>query len=354
MARRLHLATLLLLTTTGRALAAPALQVAAACATTCVVPGGAVTVPIAFTAGGAAVGSIDFTLLHDPDLRFSAAARGAALPAVDWVAPLTPPTVVPGRLPVQIAPQFRLPLPAAPDGELALLTFTADAAAPEGCRSLSFAPDAPVFSDNQLGARVPGAPATPGGLTVARTCVAPPTTVTTTSTTTSSTLAAAEVCANCADDDADGLLDLADPDCGAAPLAVTRVVVVPGRRPTAPRTLTAKLTVPAAVPRVTLPVRVALTTGATSLLPCGDELAPSRFKKRRGKRTLVATRRTASGVTKVVLAPAKSGGTTVTLTARGLTTALAGTPVVLTLHLEGAAYAATPTLRPQGKKEVFP
>ena len=119
-------------TAAGAAAAGPALRVDATCATRCVIPGGTVTVPIAFAGDGASVGSIDFTLAHDADLRFTTAALGAALPTTTWIAPLSSPPITPGVLPVQIAPQFKLP--AAPDGEIALLTFTTDATAPEGCR----------------------------------------------------------------------------------------------------------------------------------------------------------------------------------------------------------------------------
>ena len=46
-----------------------------------------------------------------------------------------------------------------------------------------------------------------------------------------SSAAGQEICNNCVDDDADDLVDLADPDCSFEPLAVIKQKIKPGKEP---------------------------------------------------------------------------------------------------------------------------
>jgi hypothetical protein len=110
-----------------------------------------------------------------------------------------------------------------------------DAGNPTGCTDLSNAPLVvdqrgalrPTDGDGNGGMRCDAGAFEAAGIPTTTTTTGPPgssttsTTTTVTTLTTSTTLAAVEVCDDCVDDDGDGLVDFADPDCCAQAAATS-------------------------------------------------------------------------------------------------------------------------------------
>lgn len=205
--RRRSLVTLLLLgLAVDAAAAGPELTVSVACNTNQVGTGTTVTVPITFRAGSAdsgqpnAVSAIDMvvTFASDAfavaDVRLPGPLASSGSWAVDWERSLGL-LETPGRVRIALAPEVAFPVPTLPDGTVVELTLIAMANGQSRCVPVEIAADSVVLSRPPVGLAVAPGPITNGGVAIT------------------------ELCQNCVDDDSDGLIDLADPDCGAAPIS---------------------------------------------------------------------------------------------------------------------------------------
>ena len=160
-----------------------------------------------------------------------------------------------------------------------------------------------------------------------------------------------EVCDDCIDNDGDGKIDLADPDCAAGSLIVNRAIASGGK----PRTATDDLvilqaTLPGALPDLAGGVHI-MVEGTGKPLVC-QNIPAAAFKHNR-KRTRFTYRHGGTGLALAQLS--QQGGVaraTVRLKGRALT-AEQGT-LGLSLGVGTGRYAGSVTLRPQKKKLIYP
>ena len=190
--------------------AGPELSVGASCDTDRIGGGAAVTVPITFRAGTGDAGlpngvsAIDFAVTFAADALTVSDVRPSAGLApgtwtFDWERTLGLPET-PGRVGIAIAPEFQFPLPTLPDGPIAELVLTGATTGESRCLAIEIPPDSVVLSTPPLGLAITPGSVTGGGVAVT------------------------ELCQDCADNDGDGLIDLADPDCGARPISAQVMV----------------------------------------------------------------------------------------------------------------------------------
>ena len=147
-------------------------------------------------------------------------------------------------------------------------------------------------------------------------------------------------CGNCVDDDGNGLVDMADPACGAAPLVLKSGAITPGPRGRA--TLSATLTLPA-TPAGAVGLLLADGNGVVVCAQLGT-LRPH-------GRGFVARGRVGKGNAAMKLVRRKGGA--VTLTARGLDLGALDDPTVtLGLRLGSAGFVGTATFDRRGRRFV--
>ena len=160
-----------------------------------------------------------------------------------------------------------------------------------------------------------------------------------------------EVCDDCTDNDGDGLVDLADPDCQATALLVVKATVNRGKPQTSADdrvTVAASLGVP--VRDLGGGVRIALGSTGT---PLACELIPASSFSANRKRTSFTYKRGGAGLVLVRLKQ-KKGVTQVTLTLKGQTLAGSDQVLAVSLGVGGGRYHGSVHLRAQKKKLVFP
>ena len=194
------------------AAAGPELSVATTCDSTPIAAGATVTVPVVFRAGTSdagspnAVSAADFAVTFAADVfdvgdvRLPAGLASSGNWTLAWERTLGQPEV-PGRVGILVAPELVTPVPTLPDAAIVELLLVARADAPDRCVAIEIPIDSVVLSTPPLGHAIAPGRVTSGGVAI--------------------TTTVAELCRDCADNDGDDLIDLADPDCGAGALTFT-------------------------------------------------------------------------------------------------------------------------------------
>ena len=232
--------------------AGPELVVGTRCDSTAVPTGGQVTVPIDFATGTGdagqpnAVSAAEFLVTFAADafavteVRLPAALAASGSWTLDWERTLGL-TEVPGRIMVAVTPTFQVPLPTLASGTLAELVLEALPTDQNRCVAVEIPVGSIVFSAPPLGVAVPPGPITDGGVAI-------------------NAGHGPELCGDCADNDGDQLIDLADPDCEAEPAAFggRREKVVVKRRRGGDVRVSLRTTLPAAFEDIAGPLRVEL------------------------------------------------------------------------------------------------
>ena len=286
--RRIELALLLVLGLGANAAAAgPELAVGATCGANTVAPGATLTVPITFRAGtsdkGAAneVSAADFVVSFAAD-AFTVGAvqlpQGLAATGqwtVDWEGTIENGQVVPGRAGILLAPNFEFPVPRLPDGTIVELVLVAMGAA--RCVPIEIASDSVVLSAPPVGLEIAAGPIAGGGAMITGGPPPPP---------------PAEQCQDCADNDGDGLTDLADPDCGARPatFAGKPEKVTVRRKKSGAVLVTMRGTLPKAFDEATETLRVVLLPAGTGAEGCFTLEAAGTGRGKKRKRTYLFKR----------------------------------------------------------------
>jgi cysteine-rich repeat protein len=148
-------------------------------------------------------------------------------------------------------------------------------------------------------------------------------------------------CGNCVDDDENGLVDVADPACGAAPLALQSGAITPGPRGRA--TLSATLALPA-TPAGDVGILLADGNGMVVCAQLGT--------LRKHGRGFVAHGRVGKGNAAVKLVRRKGGAATIT--ARGFDLGALDDPTVtLGLRLGSAGFVGTATFHGRGRRLLY-
>lgn len=335
--RTLGAFTLLSALVTATAAAGPELIVGTSCDNDRIGGAATVTVPITFRAAVAdngqpnAVSALDFAVTFAPDaLSVSDVRPTAALDleawSFDWQRTLGLPET-PGRVTIAIAPQFNRLLPTLPDGPIAELVLTGAATGQSRCVPIEIPADSVQLSKPPLGTWLDPGPVTGGGVTIT------------------------EMCQDCADNDGDGLVDLADPDCGAKPLAATQMMLKRTKRGSAAPKMTS--TIGAALEKLTGPVRLTIRPEGVEPATCLTlEAQVSKSKRKRNRRTYVLKNRDGKKVAKLEsnLKKARTSMKDGKLT--GLTPPLDATSFSVSLWLGDDPFYATITCKKQGKAAV--
>jgi hypothetical protein len=314
------------------ALAAPVLAVGTTCDASVVATGGDLVVPMTLTGGGTPLSAVDFRVTFSPQaLALSDVRAPAALAALDtfevaWDGALLPPEArSPGAAQIAVAPNFAVPVPTLPDGAIAELVFHATTGT-VGCEAITVDAAATVFSTPPLGTAVAGTSQS-GGVQAGGVQAGP------------------EVCDNCADDNGDGAIDLADASCASQPLTLSKIVKAPGTKP-----LKVRAVLSGAVTSLGTAVQLAVTTNGASVV-CADVPVAQFKSKKKGKQFVF--KGAGNPISRIVLATPKSGGTKVTAILKGIGTLGAG-DVGVSLRVGDGAFVGSGVLRQKGKKLVFP
>jgi hypothetical protein len=309
--------------------AGPELRVGASCESTGAAPGSDVAVGIAFAAGTDEssgrrneVAAVDFTLRFDPgaltvtDVSLAPTLAESGRWEADWEGSLGRPSS-PGSVTVALAPKFAAPpLPSLPDGPLVEVTLAVAADAAPQCSALGL--DGVEFSTPPLGLPLAAGDLANGAVDVG-----------------------GEGCADCRDNNGDGLLDLGDPDCGAQIVQVDRLARQ--RKNLLLKTRLARLVSDAEDVQVTVVV-------GGSVLVC-ERIDRGDFKRKKGNRLVFKARRGSSmNVRVLTLKRKRSGGTKLTATLR-TTVSSEETSANVSLHVGGdRLYARTVPILTRGRR----